>query len=318
VEIRARVKGFIEKIHVDEGDAVVKDQLLFTLSSSEYHEDLLKAKAMLKSAIADAKVSELNVQNTERLVEKNVISRTELDIARSKLEALNAKIEEARSHEASANLRLAFTRIRAPFAGIIDRIPNKSGSLINEGDLLTTLSDNTEVFAYFNVSEKEYLEYASALKEKDVNSEVKLILANNQVHPYSGMIETVEGEFDKNTGNIAFRARFSNPGKILKHGSSGKVRIRHDIHKAMLIPQKSAFEVQDRIYVYVVDQENKVSMKSFVPMLRIPHLYVVASGLDVNDRIIYEGIQEIKTGTKVKTKFVPMTGLMEITGDERK
>lgn len=313
IEIRARVKGYIETIHVDEGNMVKKGQLLFSISKQEYSEDVLKATANLKNAIAEAKAAELELQNVTILVDKNVVSKTEMEMAKSRLDALNAKIEEARSHEVSARLRLSFTEIRAPFDGVIDRIPNKIGSLVDEGTLLTTLSDNHEVFAYFNVSEKEYLDFATNIKESNKNSanrDVALILANNTEHPYKGTIETIEGEFDNVTGSIAFRARFSNPDKILKHGSSGKIRLRRHLENALVIPQKSTFEIQDKTYVFVVDDQNQVKMKSIVPKYRIPHLYILESGLDTKDKIIYEGIQDIKEGMFINAEVVPMNNII--------
>ena len=304
VEIRTRVKGYIEQIHVDEGQRVQKGQLLFSLSNQGYKEEVLKAKAMLKSAIAEAKSAELNLENVKLLVSKNTVSKTEQDIAEAKLEALYAQIEEAKFHEATTQLQLAYTEIKAPFDGMIDRIPFKVGSLVDEGSLLTKLSDNQEVFAYFHISEKEYLEFAqNILQDKsDDDKDVTLILANDTEHPHDGSIETIEGEFDSGVGNIAFRARFPNPEHILRNGSSGKVKIRQNLHNALVIPQKSAFEIQDKVYVYVVDKDNKVKMRSFVPKLRIPHLFVVESGLKPTDRIIYEGIQDVKEGMTVSVE----------------
>lgn len=317
VEIRARVKGYLEKIHVDEGKTVTKGQVLFSISSQEYTTDLLKARALLKSTIAEAKATELLLQNTKQLVEKKVVSNTELEMAQAKLDALNAKIEEAQSIEASAQLKLSFTQIRAPFDGIIDRIPNKVGSLIDEGTLMTSISDNSEVFAYFNVSEKEYLEFVTDVKAANsATQEVSLILANNLKHPYAGKIETIEGEFDESTGSIAFRARFANPEKVLKHGATGKIRVTKSIKQGIVIPQKSTFEIQDQIFVYVVDENNKVQMRSFTPKLRMPHLYIVGSGLSTSDKIVYEGIQNIKAGTKIETELVPMKTIIADLGKQ--
>jgi RND family efflux transporter MFP subunit len=309
VEIRSRVKGYLEAIVVDEGMPVKKGQVLFRISSQEYKGDLLKAKANLKNAIAEAKSAELNVQNVKVLVDKNVVSKTELDMANAKLDALNANIEEARSHEESAKLKLSFTEVRAPFDGILDRIPNKVGSLIDEGTLLTTLSDNTEVYAYFNVSEKEYLDFKSD-ESNSFSKSVKLILANNQEHKYLGQIETIEGEFDNATGSIAYRARFSNSEKLLKHGSSGKVRITRTIKNVLIIPQKSTFEIQDRMFVYVVDKNNKVTARCVVPAMRIPHLYILTSGITPNDKFIYEGIQDVREGVEVQPDFISLKTIL--------
>ncbi len=309
VELSARVKGYIEKIHVDEGEIVKAEQVLFSISPQEYEVELLKAKAMLKSAIADAKAAELDAQNVKILVEKNIVAKTELEMAQAKLDALHAKIDEAKSYMASAELNLSYTVIKAPFDGIIDRIPNKAGSLVDEGTLLTTLSDNKKVFAYFNVPEKEYLDFTTLI-DSEKKSDVVFVLANNQIHKYTGCIDTVAGKIDKNTGNIAFRACFPNPELLLRQGSSGEVRIVKEEKNALVIPQKATFEIQDKIYVFTVDSDNIIKMKSIVPKLRIPHLYVIESGLSPNDRIVYEGIQQAKEGDKIIPEVISMKQIL--------
>jgi RND family efflux transporter MFP subunit len=316
IEVRARVKGYIEKINVDEGQKVKEGQVLFTISSQEYKEELLKAQATLKSAIAELKAAELDLLNTKKLVEKNIVSETEYEMAQSRTEALSAKVEEMRSHESSARLKLDFTQIKAPFEGVIDRIPNKIGSLIDEGTLLTTLSDNSEVYAYFNVSEKEYLDYTANKANSDKTNKISLILANNLPHAYKGEVETIEGEFNKGTGNIAFRAKFPNPEGVLRHGASGKVRLKRIIKNVMVIPQKTTFEIQDKMYVYVVDGKNSVKMKSIVPGFRMPHLYIISSGLSVNDRIIYEGIQDIKDGMVIDPQMIDLKNVLPRLGNQ--
>lgn len=310
VELRARVKGYIEKIYVDEGEIVKDEQILFRMSSQEYEVELLKAKAMLENALAEVKTAELDLQNVKILVGKNIISKSELQMAQAKLDALHAKVNEAKSYIASAELNLSYTVIRAPFDGIIDRIPNKVGSLVDEGALLTTLSDNKKVFAYFNVPEKEYLDFTTLIDPKKKN-DIKLVLANDEVHNYNGCIETVTGIVDKDTGNIAFRACFPNPKLLLKHGSSGKVRITKEEKNALIIPQKATFEIQDKIYVFTVKPDNTVKMSGIVPKLRIPHFYIIESGLSSNDRIIYEGIQLVEEGDQIIPEVIPMKHILE-------
>jgi membrane fusion protein (multidrug efflux system) len=311
VEIRARVSGYLERIHVDEGNKVQKGQVLFSISSQEYREEALKAKAALKSAMAEAKSAELNLQNVKLLVSKNTISKVEQEMAETRLEALRAKVEEAQAHESQALLKLSLTEIRAPFDGVIDRIPSKVGSLIEAGSLLTTISDNEEVFAYFNISEKEYLDFSMNLKEYDTKSDINLVLANDQEYVHTGKIETIEGEFDKEIGSIAFRVRFPNPDKILKNGSTGKIRLKRKIRDALVIPQKSTVEIQDKIYVYLVDEAGKIAMKSIVPKARISHLYIVEKGLKTNDKIVYEGLQEVKEGQTISPKTLSMQNIMQ-------
>lgn len=295
VEMRARVTGYLEKIHVDEGTYVTENQLLFTINNREYVEELAKAKALYRSAVADMDAAELELKNVQQLSDKKIVSSTELALAKNKLEAQKAKMEEALAHQSYAQIRLSNTEIRAPFNGIINRIPHKIGSLIDEGTLLTTISQNDDVYAYFDVSEKEYLSYARSLKSDSVESKVvSLILADGSEHPYKGKIETIEGIIDEKTGTIAFRARFINPGKIIKHGASGRVRLRKKFKDALLIPQKSTFEIQDKSYVYVVDNSNKVQIRNISIKHRLPHLYIINDGLKEGDKIIYEGIQNVK------------------------
>lgn len=303
VEIRSRLKGFLEKIHVDEGSQVRKGQLLFSLGSQIYREELMKYRAQVKIAAAEARKAELEYQNIKLLKEKNVVSAAELQKSAATLDALKAKVEEAKSLEALALLHMSQTEIRAPFDGVISRIPFKAGSLIDEGELLTTLSNNREVFAYFNVSEREYLAFA-AKKDKPGAEKVTLVLANNEKHKYSGRIETIDGEIDKNTGNIAFRARFPNPENLLKHGASGRILVENEIKNAVIIPQKATFEIQDKVYVYVVDENNRIRAKSISITRRLPHLYVIGSGLSMKDRVVLEGIQNLKEDEQVMPELV--------------
>lgn len=303
VEIRARVSGFLDKIHVDEGAYVKEGQPLFSISSREYQEEVLKCTALLKVAEADVKLAQLEVQNTETLVKKNIVSKTELDKNKAKLEALEAKVDEAKANLSSAQLNLSYTTVKAPFNGIINRIPNKRGSLIEEGTLLTSINNDDEVFVYFRVSEREYLEIINEEKHKG-KLDVKLILANDKVYPYNGNIETVESEINKSTGNLAFRARFSNKDKILKHGASGKIIVPQKISNAMLIPQRSTFEIQENVYVYAIDERNTVKMKKINPVLRLPHVYIIDDGLSEKERFIYEGIQRVKEGNVIIPEIV--------------
>lgn len=311
IEIRAKINGYIEKIYVDEGKPVKAGQTLFSITNKAFKQELLKAKAMLKTSISEAKSTEIELQNVKKLSDKNIVSKTELEKAQANFEAANARIEEAKANEASANLNLSLAEIKAPFDGTINRIPFKSGSLIDEGTLLTTLSNNKEVFAYFNVSEKEYLGYTTK-KENGEKDNITLLLANGQTHKYKGTVETIEGEFNKNTGNISFRAKFPNPDLLLKHGSSGKVQLNNDIKNALLVPQKATFEIQDKFYVFVVDANNVVKQRNIVIKQRLPHLFVIERGLSTTDKIIYEGIQNVKEGDKILSDFVPMKQIISL------
>lgn len=294
VEIRARVQGYLDGILVDEGSWVEKDQVLFTINDQEYRQDYEKAKAVYSGAQADAKIAALEVERTRILVEKNVISSTELDLATVRYSSLKAKAQEALSALRHAEIRLSHTKIRAPFSGIIDRIPYKKGSLIREGEMLTSVSDNGDVYAYFNVSESEYLKLMKDKNIKKKESEVTMTLADGSYYPYKGAIETMAGEFDSGTGSIAFRARFPNPDKLLRHGATATVVIYSPQNSAIVLPQKATFEIQDKTFVYSVGADNKVKMTSITPRVRIDDFYVVSDGLKPGDQIVYEGIQFLR------------------------
>ena len=301
VEIRSKVKGFVEDIYLDEGQKVKKGQILFTLNSKEYEQHVHKAEAAIQSTLAELRASEIEVENTKKLFDKNIVSKSELDLITTKVNINKAKVNEARVAKEQALLHVEFTKIKAPFDGIINRIPNKKGSLIDEGALLTSISNNESVYAYFSVSEIDYLDY---VQSKSKNNTVTLSLANKSIYPYKGTIETTETEFNKETGNIAFRAKFPNPEKLLKEGGTGKILVKKLYKNAIIIPQKSTFEVQGNIYVYLVDKNNTVYSKKINPINRLSNYFVLDKDLTKEDKLIYEGIQSIKTGDKVKYKLI--------------
>lgn len=289
IELRAQEKGYLQNIYVDEGQTVKAGQLLFRIMPKMFEAELLKAKA-------ESKAAEIELQNTKLLSDKNVVSKNELYMAKAKLDAANAETAVAKMH-------LALTEIRAPFDGTIDRIPLKLGSLVDEGALLTTLSDNSQMFAYFNVSEPEYLTYASAVKEKG-KQQVSLLMANNELLKSKGTVETVESEFDNETGNIAFRARFSNPNNLLKNGETGKIEMLVPLKNALVIPQKATYEIQDKKFVFVIDQTNKVRAREITVTNEMPDLYVVGSGLKESDKILLDGVQKVKEDDKISYKLL--------------
>ncbi|RPD45921.1 efflux RND transporter periplasmic adaptor subunit [Hymenobacter sediminis] len=313
VEIRARLEGFLEQIYVDEGQAVRKGQPLFRINDTEYKSRLSRAKAALSSAEAAARVARLELERVKLLTDKNIISKTELEVAQAKYHAAQADIQQARSTAANAALMLSYTLVRAPFDGVINRIPLKMGSVIEDGTLLTTVSDIDEVFAYFNVSEAEYLEYVKKSKRDSARSTnvAHLLLADGSTYPVKGKVETVESQFQANTGSIAFRARFDNPQQLLRHGASGKVRLSNTVEDAVLVPQKSVFEIQDKNYVFMVDKQGRVKQHAFQPQTRLSDFYVVKTGLKSGDNIVYEGVQDLRDGTIIKPQPVAMDDLIQ-------
>ena len=288
IEIRAQVKGYLEGINVDEGRYVSAGQVLFNIMPKMYEAEMLKQKAEMKTA-------EIELANTKILVDKNIVSKAELAVAQAKLEQQKAELSKA-------ELDLSFTKIKAPYDGIIDRIKFKKGSLIDEGGLLTTLSNNKDVFAYFNLSETEYLDFKN--HKNDEHQKVSLILANGDIHKYKGEVETIEGEFDNETGNIAFRAKFPNPDLLLKHGETGKVRMALPLKNALIIPQKCTYELQEKIYVYVVDKDSKIKSRSITIKQKLSNLYIIDKGIEASDKILLDGLQTAKEDEKIEATFV--------------
>lgn len=287
IEIRAQEKGYLQNIYVDEGQFVNQGQLLFRIMPGMYQAELLKAEA-------EAEAAGIELKNTKALADKNIVSKSEQAVAQ-------AKLNQAKAEVSLAKLHLSFTEIRAPFAGTIDRLPKKLGSLIDEGELLTTLSDNTKMFAYFNVSEPEYINYQN--NKKTNNNDVGLMLANGDLLKYKGKVEVIEGEFDNETGNIAFRASFPNPDKLLKNGQTGKVEMTIPVKNAIIIPQKATYEMQDQKFVFVVGKDGIARSRTIKVAYELPDIYVLSSGLQSGENFLLEGVQKVKEDQKVKTKF---------------
>jgi len=288
IEVRAQEKGFLEKIYVDEGQYVKAGQTLFRIMPQVYQAELLKAKAEVEQA-------SIELRNASTLANNDIVSKNERLMAKAKLDAANAEMRLAQIH-------LSFTDIKAPFSGVIDRIPLKLGSLVDEGDLLTTLSDNTNIYTYFNVSEPEYLNYQTNVAGRG-NQNVSLVMANGDLFNQTGQIQTIEGQFDNETGNIAFRAKFPNPEKLLRNGETGKIRMTLPLKNALIIPQKATYEIQDQKYVFVIDKNGVAKSKNIKVSYELPDIYVVSSGISPDEKILLEGVQKVKDDQKVKVKF---------------
>lgn len=289
IELRALERGYLQNIYVDEGQLVKKGQLMFQIMPLIYEAETQKAKAEVNFA-------EIEYSNTKRLADSSIVSPNELALA-------NARLNKAKADLSLAQAHLSFTTIRAPFAGIMDRFHVRLGSLVDEGELLSTLSDNSKMWIYFNVPETEYLDYAVKAKS-DTPLEVKLQMANNQLFEYSGKVETIEADFNNETGNIAFRATFPNPKGILRHGETGNILMPTSLKGALLIPQKATFEILDKKYVFVVDEKDIVRTRHITIGTEIPHLYAITDGLEEHDRILVEGLRKVRNNQKIKVDFL--------------
>ena len=287
IELRAQERGYLEKSFVDEGQFVKKGELLFQIMPKLYSAELQKAQA-------EVDFTEIEYQNTKKLADSNVVAPNELAMAKAKLNKAKAELSLNQVH-------LQFTSIRAPFDGIIDHLIARPGTLLNEDDLLTTLSDNSSMWVYFNVPEAEYLDYKTKVTQQ--NQQVSLLMANNELFNYPGKVETIEADFNNETGNIPFRATFPNPDGLLRHGETGTIRMMIPIKGALIIPQKATFEILDKKYVYVVGKDNIVKSKEITISADMADLYVVSSGLDANDKILIEGLRKVKNNDKITYNY---------------
>lgn len=289
IELRALEKGYLQNIFVDEGQFVKKGQPLFQIMPVVYESEMLKAKAELSYA-------EIEYRNTKNLADSNIVSKAELALAKARLDKSKAELSLAEAH-------LSFTRINAPFDGIVGRFNDvRLGSLVDEGDLLTTLSDNSKIWVYFNVPEAEYLSFATEQKDQRRNN-VKLQLSNNEIYALEGQIETIEADFNNETGNIAFRATFDNPDKMLRHGQTGNILMPRSYKNAMLIPQKATFEILDQKYVYIVDENNVLKSRQIEVDQELPHMFIIKQGITAKDKILVDGLRKVKNGQHINGSF---------------
>ena len=288
IELRALEKGYLQKIFVDEGQSVQEGQMMFQIMPMLYQAEQQKAQA-------EANFAEIEFQNTKRLTDSNVVSKNELAMAK-------AKLDKAKAELALAQVHLGFTEIKAPFNGIMDHFQVRLGSLVNEGDLLTTLSDNSEMWVYFNVPEAEYLNYKSNATEENL-LKVSLMMANNQLFDQPGVVKTIEADFNNETGNIAFRATFPNPNRLLRHGETGNIQMTIPLRHAVIIPQKATFEILEKRYVYVVDKDKIVHSREINIASEMPDLYVIKDGVNENEKILLEGIRKVKDGDKIEYEY---------------
>ncbi|NHN24190.1 efflux RND transporter periplasmic adaptor subunit [Flavobacterium jejuense] len=288
IELRAQERGYLQKIFIDEGQSVKQGQILFQIMPKLYEAEMEKAKA-------EASFAEIEYQNTKRLADSNVVAPNELAMAK-------AKLDKAKAELALSQVHLQFTQIRAPFDGIVDRFHVRLGSLVEEGDLLTTLSDNGKMWVYYNVPEAEYLDFR-AEQTNDNKPKVNLLMANNKYFEYPGVVETIEADFNNETGNIQFRATFPNPKGLLRHGETGSIHVTIPFKDAMLIPQKATFEVLDKKYVYVIDKNNEIKSREITLAAELPHLFIVKEGLAVEDKILLEGLRLVKENEKIEYKL---------------
>lgn len=296
IEIRSQERGYLERIYVDEGQFVKAGQLLYQIMPTLYNAELAKANAEIEAL-------DIELQNTQSLSENNIVSPNEVALIKAKLKKAQAEASLAKTH-------LQFTRITAPFSGYIDHLNLKLGSMVEEGDLLTSLSDNSEMWVYFNVPESEYLNYKTNVSGKNMD-QVQLMMANQAVYDQYGKVTAIEADFNNETGNIAFRATFPNPDNLLRNGQTGTILMSIPVQHAVIIPQKATFEIMDKKYVYVVTKNNEIRLTPITVKAEMPDLYIIATGLNANDQVLLEGLRKVQDKDRIEYEFQDIRQVMQ-------
>jgi membrane fusion protein, multidrug efflux system len=317
IEIRPQVDGYLDKIYVDEGAAVRKGQLLFHIDARPYQEQLNNAAANLQSAKAALENADINVEKLAPLVQNNVVSPVQLKSAKAADDAAKANVTQAQSAVASARINIGFTNLTAPADGFIGKIPLKTGSLVGRStvDALTILSETKTIHVYFSMSETDFLQFKKQIPGNTIEEKIKrlpqvdLMLSDNTIYPEKGKVEIVQGQFDKSIGTINFRATFPNTLGLLRSGNTGKIRVPQQASTSILVPQEATFETQDKIFVFTVSDSNRVTAKAIGISGRAGNFYVVASGLNRGDKIVYSGLGRLQDGMKINPQMISMDSL---------
>jgi len=314
VEIRPQVEGLLQEIYVDEGAYVQKGQKLFKIDASTYQESLNNTLATEQVAKAKLKNAKLEIDRLKPLVENDVISSVRLASAESDYQVAKATLDQAAAAVRSAQISKDFTIITAPVSGYIGRLPKRIGNLVSKADKepLTFLSDIQDVYVYFAMNESDYLYFSKAQAKQDsldgkvysqhnklTFPEVTLVLADGEAYAKKGIVDAVNGQVDRTTGAISLRATFQNRDNILRSGSSGTLKVTEIKKNVIQVPQVATNELQDRVFVYTLDKNNKVQRKNILIIGKSQANYIVGEGLEEGDRVVTTGFDKLTDGSIV-------------------
>lgn len=332
-DVRAKIQGYITQVLVDEGQYVSKGQPLFRLETNMLNENADAARSGITAAQANVQASraavsaaKVEVDKLRPLVAKNIISSVQLQTAEANLARANAQLAQAVASQQQATAtykgvqaNIDYSIIRAPISGVVGRLPLKVGSLVGPTDQvpLTTISDTREVYAYFSMNEKEYLNfleksYGATVPEKLRNMPmVELALANGSTYGEKGRIEAVTGQVDANTGTIQFRAGFPNASKLLTNGNSGTVKLPIDYSNAVVVPESATYEQQGIVYVYKVGADKKVKNTIVQVKDRVDNMAIISSGVQKGEKVVALGVNTLKDGLEIIPKPIKMDSLVQ-------
>jgi membrane fusion protein, multidrug efflux system len=311
IEIRPKIDGYVDAIYVQEGAEVKKGQLLFRISNPQYEQEVITAGASIKSAEADVDAAKMQVAKVRPLVEKDIVSKYELESTQYALKAKEAALAQAKAALANARTNAGYTILHSPASGVIGTIPYKVGALINSTNTepLTTLSNIANIYAYYSLNEKQLLQFFSGTPGSTVQDKVNnmapatLLLADGSVYPGKGKIALASGLISTETGTATFKAIFPNPLGIIRSGASATVRIPTTTDSAIVIPQSATYELQDKRLVYIVDKNNRISSIAItVTPSDNGQYFIVSSGLKTGDRVVLEGLVGLKDSTRIIPK----------------
>lgn len=306
IAIRPNVSGFITELRVDEGSFVKKGDVLFVIDTIPYKAALKVAEANVEVARSAAETARLTAENRRELHRKGIISEYDMQMAENTYTSAKAQLAQAEAQLTNARNNDSFTHVASPLTGVVGEIPFRVGSLVSPSSAapLTTVSDNSEMYVYFSMTERQILELAEqygANNFLDKLPRVSLRLSDGSIYPTEGKIETVSGIINSQTGSSTMRATFKNPDRLLRSGGSGVIMIPMKNEAAILVPQKATYEIQDKKFVYVLtDSATVKSTEIGIANVDNGKEYMVVSGVNAGDRIVIEGVNTLKDGMTIK------------------
>lgn len=321
IEIRPKIDGYIDKIFVDEGEQVKKGQLLFTISGPQFEQDITTAQANINIAVAEVNAAQMQVNKVKPLVDQDIVSSYQLEAAQYTLQSKEAALSQAKAALNNARINMDYTRIYSPSDGIIGILPYKIGSLVSSTTVnpLTTVSNINSIYAYFSINEKQGLDFFMSASGKTMQQKlatlppVTLVLANGKELPTKGKVETASGLINAQTGAVNMRATFSNADGLVRSGSSALVRISQSLTGALLVPQKSTYQIQGKTFAYKVGSANKVSSVELIIKGTSGQAYIVEDGIKPGDRIVADGIASLREGVTIGLNKVNADSLYQLT-----
>ena len=306
IDIYPQVSGTIEKLCVTEGQTVRRGQLLFVIDQIPYRAALKTAVANVEAARAAMATAELTYNSNKELYAQKVVSEFSLKTAENTYLTAKAQLTQAEAQEVNARNNLSYTEVKSPSDGVVGALPYRVGALVgaNLPYPLTTVSDNSDMYVYFSMTENQLLaltrQYGSMDEALKNMPEVELILNDNSVYNKKGIIESISGVIDRQTGTVMARVVFPNESRLLHSGASGTVVVPSIYKDCIAIPQGATVQMQDKVVVYKVVDGKAVSTLITVAGISDGREYVVLSGLQSGDEIISEGAGLMREGTQVK------------------